>query len=49
MREVGKNKKLATTTCIINCLGLCYSENPADFPNVRFPFAKLVAEPRNNY
>ena len=20
-----------------------YSENPSDFPNVRFPFAKLVA------
>ena len=31
------------TMCIINCWGLCYSENPSDFPKVRFPFAKLVA------
>jgi hypothetical protein len=24
-------------------LGQCFSENPADFPRVRFPFAILVA------
>ena len=31
------------TTCIINCLGESFSENPPDFPKVRFPFVKLVA------
>ena len=29
--------------CIINCSGLPSSENPLDFPKVRFTFAKLVA------
>ena len=40
---INRNKKLLPTTCIINCLGQCISENPSDFPNVRFPFTKLVA------
>ena len=36
-------KKKILTMCIIKCWGRCYSENPTDFPKIRFPFAKLVA------
>ena len=43
-------KKRWVTTCIINGSGQCYSENPADFPKVRFPFAILVArDPQLNH
>lgn len=38
------SKKQVITPCIINCLGLCFSENPTDFPKVRFAFTKLVAK-----
>jgi hypothetical protein len=38
---MNKNNE-STTTCITNCLVCVYSENPTDFPLVRFLITNLV-------